>query len=70
LKAFYDVGETTVNQRRSMEPNHLLMGAGVGAELVIWQNIFIRAELGRAFRAANGVSDHNYQFYFSSTLIF
>lgn len=70
FRAFYDVGETTVNQRRSSEHDHLLMGAGLGAELVVWQNIFIRGEWGRAFRSANGISEGNNQFYFSSTVIF
>jgi hypothetical protein len=70
FRAFYDVGETTVNQRRSSEHDHLLMGAGFGGELVMWQNIFIRADWGTAFRSANGISKGHHQFYFSSTIIF
>ncbi|MGC1879539.1 MAG: hypothetical protein WA678_09215 [Rhabdochlamydiaceae bacterium] len=70
FRAFYDVGETTVNQRRSFEHNHFLMGAGFGGEFVMWQNIFIRADWGTAFRSANGISKGHHQFYFSSTIIF
>jgi hypothetical protein len=70
FRAFYDVGETTVNRRRPGEHNYLIMGAGFGGELVMWQNIFIRADWGTAFRAANGIPDGNHQFYFSSTVIF
>ena len=53
-----------------LEHDHLLMGAGLGTELVVWQNIFIRGEWGRAFRSANGISKGHNQFYFSSTIIF
>jgi hemolysin activation/secretion protein len=70
FKAFYDVGETTVNQRRRFERDHFIMGAGLGAELILWQNLFIRGEWGRAFRSANGISKGHNQFYFSSTIIF
>ncbi|MBS0604930.1 MAG: ShlB/FhaC/HecB family hemolysin secretion/activation protein [Verrucomicrobia bacterium] len=70
IRAFYDVGQTTVNQRRSFERNYLIMGSGLGAELVVWQNIFIRGDWGHAFRSANGISSGHNQFYFSSTVIF
>lgn len=70
VRAFYDVGETTINQRKEFEHNRFIMGAGLGAELVVWSNIFIRGDWGRALRSANGISARNDQFYFSSTLLF
>ncbi len=70
FRAFYDIGETTVNKRKPFEKDYLIMGTGLGAEFVFWQNIFIRFDWGRALRAANGISDGNNQYYFSSTIIF
>jgi hemolysin activation/secretion protein len=70
FRAFYDVGETTVNQRRSFEKDHLLMGVGVGLELVIRHNVFIRADGGHALRAANGIKKNHNQYYGSATIIF
>lgn len=70
FRAFYDVGETTINQRKRFERDHLIMGTGLGLELVVWSNIFIRGDWGRALRSANGIPSGNNQFYFSSTIIF
>ena len=70
FRAFFDVGETTVNQRKRFEHDHLVMGAGFGGELVLWQNVFIRADWGTALRSANGISSGNHQLYFSSTIIY
>lgn len=70
FRAFYDVGETTVNQKKRFERNHLIMGTGLGLELIVWSNVFIRGDWGRALRSANGISSGNDQFYFSSTIIF
>lgn len=70
MRGFYDVGQTTVNQRRHFEKNYLIMGSGVGAELILWQNLFIRADWAVGLRAANGISSGNRQFYFSTTVIF
>lgn len=70
FRAFYDVGETTVNQKKRFERNYLIMGTGLGLELVVWSNIFIRGDWGRALRSANGIASGNNQFYFSSTIIF
>jgi len=70
FRAFYDVGEVTVNQRQHFEKNYLIMGAGVGIEFVLWSNVFIRGDWGRALKSANGISAGNNQYYFSSTIIF
>jgi hypothetical protein len=70
FRVFYDVGDTRVNQRKHSERNHLIMGAGLGAELVFWQNILIRADWGTAFKSANGISAGHHQFYFSSTIMY
>jgi hemolysin activation/secretion protein len=70
LRGFYDVGQTTVNERRHFERNYLIMGAGCGAELVMWQNLFVRADWAVGLRAANGIRSGNRQFYFSTTVIF
>lgn len=70
FRAFYDVGEVTVNQRRLREKDYLIMGTGLGIELVLWSNVFIRGDWGRALRSANGISSGNNQYYFSSTIIF
>ncbi len=70
IRAFYDLGETTVNQKRRFERDYFIMGSGLGAELIVWHNIFIRGDWGHAFRGANGIHKGNNQFYFSSTIIF
>lgn len=70
LRGFYDIGQTTVNQKKSREKNHLIMGAGIGLELVMWQNIFIRGDFGHGFKAANGIDAGNNEFYFSSTFVY
>jgi hemolysin activation/secretion protein len=70
FRAFFDVGQTTVNQAKHFERDHLIMGIGVGLELVLWHNVFIRGDYGHGLREANGISKGNNQYYFSSTIIF
>ncbi|WP_420421820.1 hypothetical protein [Simkania sp.] len=70
LKAFYDIGTVTVNQRQPGEKNEFLMGAGLGAELVLWHNLFIRCDWGISLNAANGIKGGNNEVYFTSVIIF
>lgn len=70
IRGFYDIGQTTANRKRQFERDHFIMGTGLGAELVMWHNIFIRADWGHALRSANGIHEGHNQFYFSSTIIF
>lgn len=52
LRAFLDGAVTGANKRpdRGLEPNEFLLGAGVGAELVIRNNFRARFDWGRALR--------------------
>ncbi len=70
IRAFYDVGGITVNQRRAPEKNYCIMGTGLGVELVLWTNIYIRGDWGMALRSANGISSGDNRYYYSSTIIF
>lgn len=49
-KVFFDVGRVEFNDKRSFERNATLMGTGVGLELSIRRNIYLRADWGFALR--------------------
>ncbi len=70
IRAFYDLGATTINQRKSKEENHVLMGTGLGAELVLWQNVFIRFDWGTALRHVLTIDKGHHKLYFSGSVIY
>jgi len=70
IRGFLDAGGTTVNHPILFEKNYFIMGTGAGAELVVWHNIFLRADWGMALRSANGISSGNQQWYGSATVVF
>lgn len=70
VRPFLDIGATTFNQKVIGEHNFVLVGTGVGADLVLWYNLFLRADWGVALNQANGVPDGHQQFYFSGTVVY
>lgn len=74
LRGFYDVGRGTNEQSSQSgvpkDPNETLMGAGVGLELIIRQNLFLRADNGWALRDVENIRKGNFEFYFSGTLVY
>jgi len=72
FRGFFDVGRTTINDIRSFERNNTLAGAGVGLELQIRRNIFVRMDWGVALRG-NEQSDTkagDNRLHFLLTLLF
>jgi hypothetical protein len=49
-RAFFDVGKTNIAKARSFEFNQLLMGTGVGMDILIKRNVSIRLDYGFALR--------------------
>ncbi|MCC5828967.1 MAG: ShlB/FhaC/HecB family hemolysin secretion/activation protein [Phycisphaeraceae bacterium] len=45
-RAFLDVGFTSSNNAFAFESDHTLIGAGVGLEMTLWQNLQARMDLG------------------------
>ena len=79
LRGFFDIGAVSVNQSNNRfvpkDPQGTLMGTGFGGELVIKQNIFIRADFAWALKAVENPSvvnipSGNFEFYFSGTLMY
>jgi len=55
-KVFVDVGQTYVSNKIATEKNQSLVGTGVGMELVLKQNVSIRADWGIALEDVNDES--------------
>lgn len=70
LRAFVDVGHVWANERLSFEDNATLAGAGIGAELLVFQNISLRADYGVALKDAAGVDRGSSELHFSLTALF
>lgn len=70
IKAFFDIGKIVINKKVLGEQNETLAGTGLGAELILWHNVFIRADWGIALTTANGVKHGNHEVYFTSVIIF
>jgi hemolysin activation/secretion protein len=54
LKAFIDVGRSVNSDRQPGESDDTLVGTGVGAELVLWQNLSVRVDWGIALEDVPG----------------
>lgn len=59
-----------MNQKVRGEKDFFLMGAGIGADLVLGHNLFLRSDWGIALHEANGVAKNHEEFYFSGSLIY
>lgn len=70
LRAFYDIGKTTINHRVKGEKNYLIEGIGGGIDFVLWSNLVLKFDWGHALKAANGVDQGNNQSYFSAVLMY
>lgn len=73
LRAFLDAGYTVHSQIESFEDDTALIGAGVGVELLIKQNLSIRVDWGAALKdmeGPNGVDAGSSRWHFVATLFF
>lgn len=53
LRAFFDVGKTNIAKARTFEFNRLLMGTGVGMDIIVKRNLSIRLDYGFALRGVD-----------------
>ena len=70
LRAFFDVGKTTNNQRVKGERNFLVEGAGCGVDFVLWSNLVLKYDFGVALKSAGGTKHGHRQHYFSTVLMY
>ncbi len=72
LRAFVDAGWTWNSQRLPFERNEALLGAGVGAELLVLSNLSVRADWGFALSDLNnGLGERgDSRLHFVLTLLF
>jgi hemolysin activation/secretion protein len=76
LRAFFDVGRVTNNKKMVGEVNSTLMGTGLGLELVILDNIYIRGDWGFRLKSVQSpnirdfYSKNKSRGYLSMTLVF
>jgi hypothetical protein len=70
IRGFFDVGRVTQSERRPFEVNETLMGAGIGAELVLLRNLNLRLDWGFALREARDVDSGDNRLHFVGTLLF
>jgi hemolysin activation/secretion protein len=70
LRAFFDVGKTTINHRVKGEKNDLIEGVGGGVDFVLWSNLVLKFDWGVALKAANGISRGHTQSYFSVVVMY
>ena len=70
--AFFDVGRTYISRRLPFETEGILMGAGVGVELQLKQNLDFRVDWGVALRdvPSRGVEAGSSRVYFVLSLAF
>jgi hemolysin activation/secretion protein len=71
-RAFFDVGRTVNSDRLLQEQDHTLMGAGVGLELLLRQNLSLRVDWATALRSLpeEGVKAGSSRFHVMFTLTF
>ncbi|MBN1764898.1 MAG: ShlB/FhaC/HecB family hemolysin secretion/activation protein [Sedimentisphaerales bacterium] len=76
LRAFFDYGKTTVEDKQSYEVEDDLMGAGVGIELLLSGRFSLRCDWGMALSdfvnsdGENEVDSGDSEFHFIGTLVF
>ncbi len=74
LRAFFDAGRVLHNERQSYESHTSLAGTGLGAELVLWRNLSLRADWGVALKSVRtgtqSVSSGDSRGHLSLTLFF
>lgn len=72
LRAFFDAGITTNSKRLPFERNETLVGAGIGAELLVLSNLSVRADWGFALSDLdNGLGESgDNRLHFVLTLLF
>ncbi|HEX2579149.1 MAG TPA: hypothetical protein VHK67_01945 [Rhabdochlamydiaceae bacterium] len=70
LRAFYDVGRTVNNRPVKGERNYTLAGIGWGADLVIWTNLVLKYDWGKALKSANGIHKGHQESYFSTVIMY
>lgn len=70
IRSFFDFGRVINNKREIYEHDVSLLGTGLGAELVIWNNFFLRADWGVALKEAPGVTKRSQQWYLSMTFVY
>lgn len=72
LRAFIDAGHAVNSDRLEFEKDESLVGAGIGAEFLLYQNLSIRADWGFALDSVDNqdvdVGDNRFHFVF--TLLF
>ena len=72
FRGFFDVGRTYISRRQPFETEGILMGAGVGVELQLKQNLDVRVDWGVALRdlPSRGVQAGSSRVYFVLSLAF
>ena len=72
FRGFFDVGRTYVSKKLPFESDGILMGAGVGVELQLKQNLDVRVDWGVALRdvPSRGVEAGSSRLYFVLSLAF
>jgi hypothetical protein len=57
LRAFFDVGQTIISDAPNAEPSELLMGTGIGVELLYKRNFNVRVDWGFVLNRLDSSSD-------------
>lgn len=72
FKGFLDIGAVWQSRQEPFESNDVLIGAGIGGELLLRQNFSIRVDWGVALRSVSSadISSGSSQVYFVATLLF
>jgi hemolysin activation/secretion protein len=71
LKAFFDVGHTVNNNRKSFENDETLIGTGVGIEFQFRRNLTLRLDWGFVLDEIEGVADTgDNRVHFVGTILF
>lgn len=70
FRGFFDFGRVTNSKRQTFESDETLLGAGVGAELIVGRNLDIRVDWGFALRGARDVDSGDNRVHFVATVLF
>ncbi len=70
IRSFFDFGRVVNNKHKIFENDTSLLGTGLGAELVVLDNFFLRADWGVALKDAPGVTKRSQQWYLSMTFVY
>lgn len=70
LRAFFDVGKTTINKHVRGERNETLEGIGLGADFVLWSNVVLKYDWGIALKSAHDTHKGHQQSYFSAVMMY